>query len=206
MNHKVFEIYKSMANKLNYLLIVILIFSIPGCVFNETEGPGRNIGFDRKGDLRKFEGTYENAAIQEYGDKLSIYFWPVQLWPTGSNPDEAEKIRINFKHPDILIAHALVGDSVISKIELKEGTDYAYSGGVILLQERKQTKGYEGGDAFAPFYTVEKYSLELGVDKEGHIKVRRSNSGYGGDPLTGIIPVGGKSYKDVRYERVTGQD
>lgn len=187
-----------MFNLLKFILIFILLVPLSGCVYDVSVGPSKGLEFDRANNLKKFEGTYEDSPT---GGRRNRRQLSSLIWPTGEFIG-AETLEVQFEEPNFLIVRAYFKGDLVKQGTFEEDKDFTFRRGVILAGQGGW-KSVGGGGAMDPMFGATKGTYQFGLDEEGHIKVRFILTEIYSDLYWAFIPVGGKTFDDVRYKKIT---
>lgn len=171
------------------ILIVLLLFSLTLCGCTHHIAPENNKGFQRTTELNHIAGTYKN-----FGDpkgSLSNILWGDEV----SHGDiDLIQVSVSGKH---VVVNAIKNGCVFYVKEYVEGRDFVIKGGRITLNRDIAILSRGPGD---PLAGPSIYTIELGLDTEGHGKYQSRE--YLAGLMFMMIPVAGSDTTDIRFSRV----
>jgi len=154
--------------------------------------------------LKRFEGVYKNKKEGSKGIvTITSMIWPeIDLYRLDlievRDLYRPDLIEVGFKSPNFLVFRfyddldeGLEEDNLVEERIFEEGKDFALKRGVISgdIGDREYMHLGKGNDAFTPiFFRTEKVTYLLGIDRDGHGKLRKINKC--------------EDYEDFRFERI----
>ena len=171
---------------------------LAGC---SSSRPAQNVGFEEAGSLRDLDGTYRNLGESDPKYRQSDYLSAI-IWPRLDASQHAAFSTISVRALGDTALSVIARDSSGAAKEQTfiRGKDFEFSGGRVHLKAvwSNNLKESEQGGVF--FVRTAK---ELGVDKKGQGKFKKSETVAGAVYL--VVPIVVGTSEEVRFVRVEDQ-
>lgn len=178
-------------NKILFLLCMTLILS--GCI--SSSAPKDNVDFSNVERLSDLDGTYQNQS--EWVSDQTPYYLSSLIWPEDKiDPKTIGAIEVKAITDNTIQVKGLGTTEIKKESILVEGKDFNLHAGRIVLDQYTEFGPQAGGIFVGPMTG----SSELGLDQQGHGKLKKSTFFAGLAFLVYPIAAGGSD--ELRFRRI----
>ena len=166
------------------LLFLFLIFF--GCSYHKE--PENNQEFQKETKLSHLAGIYYNL-----GDPKG--FLSEILWGNLVPHEDVELVHVSVSGKQVVVS-AIKNGCIFYTMRYVEGQDFQINDGKITLSKNMAVISRGAGD---PLVGPSSYTVELGLDTEGHGKYQSRE--YLAGLVFWLVPVAASETRDVRFSR-----
>jgi hypothetical protein len=177
----------------NFLILFCINLILSGCI--SSSAPKDNVDFANVERLSGLDGTYQNQS--EWVSDQTPYYLSSLIWPDDKiDPKTIDAIEVKAITDNTIQVKGLGETEVKKESILVEGKDFNFHAGRIVLDQHTEFGPQAGGIFVGPSTG----SSELGLDQQGHGKLKKSLFFAGLAFLVYPIVAGGS--EDVMFKRI----
>ena len=178
------------------ILIFFLMTVLTGCAISQS---GDASGFVPSTDISALSGVYRNKS-EANSNALPPRYLSAFLWrgETSLSNEAVDAVQVAVKNDSLIEAQALGKEGqVMAFTRFERGTHFEFKAGQLQVKPSVNAAGFKSGE---PMVGVTKESIILGLDAQGHAKVRQVSSATGMAFL--ILPIHVSDEANMRFVRM----
>jgi len=177
-------------------ILAVLMAVLIGCATTQS---GDASGFAQNTEISALSGVYRNKA-EANPTALPPRYLSAFLWrgDKSLSHEAVDAVLVAVKNDALVEAQALGKEGqVMATTRFERGSHFEFKSGLLQVKPSVQAAGFKSGE---PMLGVAKESIIMGLDAQGHAKLRQVSSATGMAFL--MLPVHVSDEANMRFVRI----